>query len=318
MIFKRAGRNRNNTRFLYNGTEIEIVNKFTYLGIVFTTGGSFKETQNALAGQALKGIYKLKSYVYKLTDLTLSHMIELFDKLILPILSYGSEISNVDKTERVHLQFCKQLLGVKTQTQTTFIYGELSSMPLQKMYFMSIIRFWIKILHSNELKYVNTVYKMMLHDMVIYPNKISWAVQVKHLLQHLGFNDAWLQQSVGNINRFIQTFKQRLKDIYIQTWHTQIESSTRANSYKLFCDFNFKPYLNCVTVKKYRFSLSRLRVSSHRLAIESGRWHKPNIIPLNERKCQYCNKLEDEFHFLLECPLYTHFRKKSHETILLE
>ena len=131
----------------------------------------------------------------------------------------------------------------------------------------------------------------------------------KTFTTHLDFNDAWLQQSVGNINRLIQTFKQRLKDIYIQTWHTQIESSTRANSYKLFCDFNFKPYLNCVTVKKYRFAFSRLRVSSHRLAIESGRWHKANIIPLNERKCQYCNKLEDEFHFVLECPLYNDFRK---------
>ena len=42
-----------------------------------------------------------------------------------------------------------------------------------------------------------------------------------------------------------------------------------------------------------------------------GRWHKPNVIPRNERKCPVCSKLhvEDEFHFLLECPLYSDLRK---------
>ena len=44
MIFKKGGRNRNDLVFTYDGLEVEIVNKFTYLGIVFTTGGSFSET----------------------------------------------------------------------------------------------------------------------------------------------------------------------------------------------------------------------------------------------------------------------------------
>ena len=54
-----------------------------------------------------------------------------------------------------------------------------------------------------------------------------------------------------------------------------------------------------------------------------GRWHKPNVIPRNERKCPVCSKLEDEFHFLLECPLYSDLRKmyinryfSSHPNIL--
>ena len=69
MSFKKGGRNRNDLNFKYEGFEVEIVNKFTFFGIVFTTGGSFSETQEALAGQALKAIYKLKSYVYKFSDI---------------------------------------------------------------------------------------------------------------------------------------------------------------------------------------------------------------------------------------------------------
>ena len=43
-------------------------------------------------------------------------MIDLFDKLILPILKYCSEAGGfiqANAVERVHLQFCKKLLGVK-------------------------------------------------------------------------------------------------------------------------------------------------------------------------------------------------------------
>ena len=51
-------------------------------------------------------------------------------------------------------------------------------------------------------------------------------------------------------------------------------------------------------------------MSSHRLKVETGRWQKPTTIPFNERKCTLCLKLDDEFHFLLECPLYKDLRKK--------
>ncbi len=71
-----------NLRFLYNGNNIEIVKKCTYLGMVFTAGGSFKETQSLLAGQAQKAIFKLNTYLYKFTDITILHRLQLFDKLI--------------------------------------------------------------------------------------------------------------------------------------------------------------------------------------------------------------------------------------------
>ena len=35
-----------------------------------------------------------------------------------------------------------------------------------------------------------------------------------------------------------------------------------------------------------------------------------NRIPIDERKCLTCNKLEDEFHFLLECSVYNDLRNQ--------
>jgi len=44
MIFRKGGRIRQPIRFLYKGEALEIVTKFTYLGIVFTVCGSLKVT----------------------------------------------------------------------------------------------------------------------------------------------------------------------------------------------------------------------------------------------------------------------------------
>ena len=69
-------------------------------------------------------------------------------------------------------------------------------------------------------------------------------------------------------------------------------------------------YLEIVNIKKFKIALAKLRVSSHRLEIEMGRLARPERIEFDDPKCKLCNKLEDEFHFVLECPLYNDIRKK--------
>ena len=56
-------------------------------------------------------------------------------------------------------------------------------------------------------------------------------------------------------------------------------------------------------------TIARFRMSSHTLAIETGRHAKPKIAK-EERKCRCCNLdyVEDEKHFLLKCPLYNEER----------
>ena len=71
-------------------------------------------------------------------------------------------------------------------------------------------------------------------------------------------------------------------------------------------------------MKKFRVVMTKLRVFSHRLEIEVGRWARPNRTPIDETKCRYCDKLEDEFHFLLECTLYVESRKNILNKYFLE
>ena len=66
--------------------------QFTYLGISLSSGVSFQQTFDYIGGQALKAVFALKQYLTVFEDITIKHTIELFDKLILPILNYGVKV----------------------------------------------------------------------------------------------------------------------------------------------------------------------------------------------------------------------------------
>ena len=163
---------------------------------------------------------------------------------------------------------------------------------------------------SPEIKYIKMIYQMMLNDIDELPNKINWASLLRHLLMSLGFYEVslWLNQGVGNIDIFISVFKHRLTDSFIQNWQEGLGISTRARFYKSFAQFQLQPYLEKINVFKYMQALSKLRMSSRRLEVEAERWARPNIIPIDERKCTTCRALEDEYHFVIECSRYLDLR----------
>ena len=102
----------------------------------------------------------------------------------------------------------------------------------------------------------------MLHELNMYPNRNSWAKSVKIVLENLGvYNVTWLNQ--GNESLFLNMFKQRMRDNYLQDWNNEIENSPRV-TYRLFCSFGLETYLKCVKIEKFIFALCRFRVSAQR------------------------------------------------------
>ena len=95
-----------------------------------------------------------------------------------------------------------------------------------------------------------------------------------------------------------------LTDNFVQNWFSRLDDSSRALCHRSIALFRFQPYLEIINIQKFCQAFSKLRMSSHRLEIEAGRWVRPIRIPIVQRKCSVCNVIEDEFHFVLECQLY--------------
>lgn len=75
-------------------------------------------------------------------------------------------------------------------------------------------------------------------------------------------------------------------------------------------------YLTEVQSNPIRTLLARFRTGSHNLEVETGRWAQ---VLRENRKCKCCNldHVEDEMHFVFDCPLYStirdEFRKELFE-----
>ena len=128
---------------------------------------------------------------------------------------------------------------------------------------------------------------------------VYWASLVRNLLCNLGFYEVWLNREVGDEKIFLKIVKQRLHDQFCQIWHEELENSSRALFYRNISDLHFLEYLDFITIRKFRVAFTKLRASSHRPEVETGRWTRPNSVPFDQRVCKVCIKLEDEFHFIL-------------------
>lgn len=110
-----------------------------------------------------------------------------------------------------------------------------------------IIKYWLKIILCDEKKYIRHIYNMMLQDMNIMPAKQNWVALVKQLLGSLGFNEAWLAQSVGNVTLFLNLVNH---DQFVQNWSSRLEESSRAGFYSSVSSFQFKKLFKLSNGKK--------------------------------------------------------------------
>ena len=61
----------------------------------------------------------------------------------------------------------------------------------------------------------------------------------------------------------------------------------------------FNPDLKPLDLYKVHYKFPRLRLSAHRMPIETGRWRR---LKREERTCTSCNTLGDEEHYIYTCP----------------
>lgn len=186
MIFcKRKAKHK--YKFTFQDAELEIVDTYTYLGVVFKYNGSFIETKKKLVDQSQKSlfcIYKLIRNEYIPIDI----LLKMFDSMIEPILLYGSEVwgfENVKIIEQIHLKFCKRILKVRNSTPNFMVYGELCTFPLEIRIKLRMISFWVKLV-QNEKKLSSILYRLMLSLRINYDYDFKWIRYVESIFNETG------------------------------------------------------------------------------------------------------------------------------------
>ena len=155
-------------------------------------------------------------------------------------------------------------------------------------------KFWLT-LTTNEYKLSQIAY----NDIKWEENKTFWSKKIKSLLEQIGLGDLWMKAYHGNIG-IINIIRQRLKEISNDI-RKDANKSNKMRTYRLFettDNYKCEDYLHQVTNTRHRIALTKLRLSNHKLAIETVRYSRPFKKPA-ERTCPICKiEMEDEYHFL--------------------
>ena len=76
-------------------------------------------------------------------------------------------------------------------------------------------------------------------------------------------------------------------------------------------EYKFAEYLAAVKRVSNRRLISRFRTGCHGLRIDTGRWADGVPLDRTDTLCLLCRSLyrvEDEQHFVFDCPAYSHVR----------
>ena len=305
MVFNKTGRLIR--RDFYLGTSrLENVRSYKYLGLIITPSGEIRSALDDLRSRALKAYMALKNKLGASFRDHLDDTVGLFNSLIKPILLYGSDfwgclkLPKNNPIENIHMQFCRQVLGVQKNTTNYGVLLELGRTPLTLEAQRLSIKNWERIKSAKGNVFVCQSYQNAC------AKKLDWHQTINDLLSKHGMQYCVTEPAQKNVaNAFIG----RAKDIYHQEAFSRItDPESKLRTYGLIKHaVGREEYLIQIRNPKLRQKLTKFRLSNHKLMIEVGRHMK---LRKEDRICPLCHlEIEDEIHFLTKCKIYEPLRK---------
>jgi hypothetical protein len=312
VIFSK-GKVRKQFNFKIGDLAIGTASEYCYLGILFNYNGKLTNALKNRITPARKAMFSLNENVVKLLLPPDIHL-DLFEKMITPILLYGSEIwgsATLEPLEIFYRNFIKRMLGLGRSTPNCIVYGEVGRKPLQNQIYNRMISFWVKISEGKTSKLsslmYNLIYKLHLNESYHSP----WLLCIKKILCDTGNPYFWYNQEMLMPKDFIKNIvSTQLNNQFLQQWNFEMNRNRRCIIYKTFKNnLIFEPYLKDLHFLERR-ALSRFRCGSHNLPISKNRLTGGNE---EETKCKFCEcDYCDEFHVLFCCEYF----KKQRKTFL--
>ena len=149
MVFRNGGIVRLNEKCFFQGKQIETVSYYKYLGLLISTRMNWSMAIRTLSEQARKAMFKIINIEKQCNGLPPKTSLLLFDKLIKAVLLYESDIWGFQSNyyiEKIQLNYCKLLLGVKSSTNTSAVLGECGRLPLSIDFKCKCVKYWLKLI----------------------------------------------------------------------------------------------------------------------------------------------------------------------------
>lgn len=312
LVFHKGRAKRIRHPFLYNGSPIEIVNKFNYLGTILSSSGKFNLAATENYKKATMASQQVKHILCKGKSEGFAPKIKLLNSVINATALYAVEIwgaCHIEILEKGKLRFLKSILSMAQNTPNHYVRLETGVEHMSIEIWKRILNWWYKILKMEDSRTPKILYNrlVVLDKSESNITALNWSTQIKIFLTKMGFENVWSNQTINRykIDDILAVLANTCRDKDLAS----LKVSTFNNHYKLIkFDANREDYLNLkIPISKTRI-ICQIRVANKRgLRI----LHKGVKYELNASEfCSICNTQKPEciFHFFVECPIYHSLR----------
>ena len=304
------------------GEQLEIVNEYKYLGILFNAVHGMAVTFPMLKRKMFAAWALLKRQYGRLQCLSsLGLMFRVYEACVPPAAAYACEISAFQRFSRAfstskldlatsHLQLLKEITGVRATTSTDILLAELGLKSPQHVWLLRAAKFWNNLAgkpHGN-------IYSTIALDgclAAVGLSRRNWAWSMFKAIRATGYELSIRADAMDIID--ITALKQHIVkqrdfiwddlDICPRTCPSKLSRCcTYARWFARPVGVHARSLLDVPVSAACVKGLLRFRMGCHRLPRDEGSWIRPQV-PRLDRVCRLCatGTLGDEKHLISEC-----------------
>lgn len=298
MHFRRGSNQRSNYNFKINDVILEYVNSYKYLGVIMDENVKYDlaaKTITDSAGRALGSVIN-KARTYK--DIGSRTFTTLYYRCVTPVMCYGAGIWGMNKEamklcHNIQKRAIRFFLGVHRFTPVDSMQGDMGWTSIPTTINIEILRLWNRMVNTK----IETTKLTFNYDL---NNGGKWSRTVQEIMKSIGLESAFHNRATVNL----KVCTELMMDNNQREWLTACEQKPKLRSYVRFKhEYKMEKYISFNFTKYERSLCAQFRSGILPLRIEVGRYRQE---PLEERVCDFCtrNDIEDEEHFIFDCPLY--------------
>ena len=237
-------------------------------------------------------------------------------------LDYGAAVYGTNSyscLEAVQNRACRYYLGLGKYAPNLAINGDMGWDTPQNKQWICVIRKWCRMINMDNTRLTKILFLSCFEQSN--SRCRTWFYRVTQFLCSIDHQYICHTDTV-HIRSVLASVKTKLKSLHEVQWRDKLNSDVakrgasyggnKLRTYRTFKQsYSTEPYVRIITHKRYRSAYAKFRCGVAPIKLETCRYGL-NRVPVEERLCEDCGVIEDEFHVLMVCPTYNDIR---HDTV---
>ena len=317
--FRTASKPKTEYRFVCGDSNLELVSQYKYLGVIFTEHLNFLSMSKMAAQSASRALGLLISKDKAFGGIPYECFTKCYNATVQATIDYSAPLwgtQSVSCISAVQNRACRYFLGVGRYAPNAAVNGDMGWSAPEHKQWICVTRKWCRLTNMADSRLAKRVFSGCM-DMSNRSCK-TWCYRVRSFYVEIEHDQICAANRLA-VRATLNSVDSRLQILYEEQWNNllnadfarrgQEEGGNKLRTYRrVKQNYATEQYVKILIQKKYRSAYAKFRCGVAPIKLETGRYGL-NRVPVEERLCEHCNLVEDEYHVLMQCTMYNEIRE---------